>query len=57
MNEWTLEHTGTIRAVRSKMARIKKNDTRYYTRRKWIIEEKNCVVRGVFYALKSMRIC
>jgi hypothetical protein len=51
MSGWKTEHTGTIRAVRSKMARFKKNDNRYFTMREWAIIETDI---GTFI-LKSRR--
>jgi hypothetical protein len=52
MSGWELEHTGTIRAVRSKMARFKKNDNRYFTMREWAIIPQG---EGVFN-LKSRNL-
>jgi len=36
---WKTEHSGTIRAVRSKKARFKKNNPMYFTMREWKITE------------------
>ena len=50
MNDgWKVEHTGTERAVRSKLGRIKKQDPRYFTRRQWKIVKNYdgyCVLRS-----------
>ena len=35
MANWKFEHKGTLRAVRSKMARIKKSTPAYFIRRQW----------------------
>ena len=46
---WKVEHTGTERAVRSKLGRIKKNDPKYFTRREWKIVKNYdgyCVLRS-----------
>ena len=52
MNEWFFEHEGTLRAVRSKMARIKKSESKYFTCREWkILRAENG--RSVFTALDN----
>lgn len=39
MITWNWEHSGTERAVRSKMARIKKERPRYFIQREWKISQ------------------
>jgi len=54
--EWKHEHDGTIRAVRSKMARIKKDNPGYFTRREWKIIEHELLPtdEGIgYFSLKS----
>lgn len=53
MSEWFFEHAGTLRAVRSKMARIKKNENKYFTRREWKIKEWKIKDADSQYTLSS----